>query len=53
MTKKAYKRLDTLHEKGSWTIDELNELSVLYREFFVHVTKAEFPNVEFGKLTNL
>jgi len=48
--KKEFIRLNELHDQGHWTYEELNELAILYKKFYVTVMKTELPNVELGKL---
>lgn len=50
MTKKDLTRLNKLHDQGHWTYEELNDLAILYKKFYVSVIKSELPNVELGKL---
>ncbi len=37
MTKQDLAKLHKLHIKGSWTYDELNELTGLYKDYYVWV----------------
>jgi len=51
--KKEFIRLNKLHDQGHWTYEELNELAILYKKFYITVIKTELPNIELGKLLKI